>query len=141
MFARKSLLKATALALPFGLAATAQAELPGEQQQSCEQARVEGAPDILRKATVVEPGIRADNGVIHGIDAVLVPQEIVKDAGGGEAGSRLSQEIRAKSRSGPDRPAFRIRRRPQVWSDEQSWRDANTCLPMRIAATSPQPRQ
>jgi uncharacterized surface protein with fasciclin (FAS1) repeats len=56
----------------------AEEELPGEQQQSHEQARVEGKPDILREATVVEAGIQADNGVIHVIDAVLVPQEVLK---------------------------------------------------------------
>ena len=56
----------------------AEEELAGEQQQSHEQARVEGQPDILREATVVEAGIQADNGVIHVIDAVLVPQEVLK---------------------------------------------------------------
>jgi transforming growth factor-beta-induced protein len=56
----------------------AEEELPGEQQQSYEQARVEGKPDILREATVIEPDIQADNGVIHVIDAVLVPQDVLK---------------------------------------------------------------
>jgi uncharacterized surface protein with fasciclin (FAS1) repeats len=56
----------------------AEGELPGQQQQSYEQARVQGKPDILREATVVEPDIQADNGVIHVIDAVLVPQDVLK---------------------------------------------------------------
>ena len=56
----------------------AEEELPGQQQQSYEQERVEGKPDMLREATVVEPDIQADNGVIHVIDAVLVPQEVLK---------------------------------------------------------------
>jgi uncharacterized surface protein with fasciclin (FAS1) repeats len=56
----------------------AEDELPGEQEQSYERARVHGAPDILREATVVEPDIQADNGVIHVIDAVLVPQSVLE---------------------------------------------------------------
>ena len=32
---------------------------------------------ILREATVVEPDIEADNGVIHAIDALLVPQAML----------------------------------------------------------------
>jgi uncharacterized surface protein with fasciclin (FAS1) repeats len=58
--------------------ALAEDELPGEQEQSYEHARVLGAPDILREATVVEPDIQADNGVIHVIDAVLVPQSVLE---------------------------------------------------------------
>ena len=64
----------------------AEKELPGAQQQSYEQARVEGKPDLLREATVVEPGIQADNGVIHVIDAVLVPQEVLKMLEGAKLG-------------------------------------------------------
>ena len=56
----------------------AEEELPGEQQQSYEQARVEGKPDLLREATVISADIQADNGVIHVIDAVLVPQAVLK---------------------------------------------------------------
>lgn len=56
----------------------AEEELPGEQQQSYEQARVEGKPDLLREATVVAADIQADHGVIHMIDAVLVPQDVLK---------------------------------------------------------------
>jgi uncharacterized surface protein with fasciclin (FAS1) repeats len=56
----------------------AEEEMAGEQPQSHEQAQVEGKPDILREATVVSAGIEADNGVIHVIDAVLVPQEVLK---------------------------------------------------------------
>jgi hypothetical protein len=60
----------------------AEDELPGEQQQSYEQARVEGKPDLLREATVVEPDIQADNGVIHLIDAILVPQSVLPSLNG-----------------------------------------------------------
>jgi uncharacterized surface protein with fasciclin (FAS1) repeats len=35
---------------------------------------------------VVEPGIQADNGVIHVIDAVLVPQEVLKMLEGAKLG-------------------------------------------------------
>jgi Fasciclin domain len=56
----------------------AEEELPGQQQQSYEQARVEGQPDILREALVITAGINADNGVIHVIDAVLMPQDVLK---------------------------------------------------------------
>jgi uncharacterized surface protein with fasciclin (FAS1) repeats len=58
--------------------ALAEEELPGEQQQSYEQPRVEGQPDILREAIVVGADIQADNGVIHLIDAVLVPQSVLE---------------------------------------------------------------
>ncbi|HZA67418.1 MAG TPA: fasciclin domain-containing protein, partial [Geminicoccaceae bacterium] len=57
----------------------------GEQQQSYERARVEGQPDILREATVVEPDIQADNGVIHLIDAVLVPQSLLETLNGAKS--------------------------------------------------------
>ena len=56
----------------------AEEEPPGEQQQSSEQGRVEGQPDILREAIVVGADIQADNGVIHLIDAVLVPQSVLE---------------------------------------------------------------
>lgn len=45
---------------------------PGEQQQSGQQ-----DTGMLREATVIEPDIHADNGVIHAIDAVLVPQSVL----------------------------------------------------------------
>ena len=32
---------------------------------------------VLREATVIEPDIQADNGAIHAIDAVLVPQSVL----------------------------------------------------------------
>jgi uncharacterized surface protein with fasciclin (FAS1) repeats len=64
----------------------AEEEMPGEQQQSYEQTRVEGKPDILREATVVGAEIQADNGVIHVIDAVLVPQEVLKMLEGAKQG-------------------------------------------------------
>jgi uncharacterized surface protein with fasciclin (FAS1) repeats len=35
------------------------------------------APGILREARVVEPDIEADNGVIHAVDALLVPQSML----------------------------------------------------------------
>jgi uncharacterized surface protein with fasciclin (FAS1) repeats len=54
----------------------AEKELPG----------VKGKSDLLREATVVEPGIQADNGVIHIIDAVLVPQEVLKMLEGAKQG-------------------------------------------------------
>ena len=56
----------------------AEEEPSGEQQQSYEQAGVEGKPDLLREATVVSADIQADNGVIHVIDAVLLPQDVLK---------------------------------------------------------------
>jgi uncharacterized surface protein with fasciclin (FAS1) repeats len=43
---------------------------PGEQQGG------QQGTGVLREATVVEPDIQADNGVIHGIDAVLIPQSV-----------------------------------------------------------------
>jgi uncharacterized surface protein with fasciclin (FAS1) repeats len=49
-----------------------------QQMQGQQQARIEGEPAILREATVIEPDIQADNGVIHVIDAVLVPQDVLK---------------------------------------------------------------
>ena len=64
----------------------AEEELPDEQQQSTEQARVEGKPDLLRGATVVGADIQADNGVIHVIDAVLVPQDVLKTLEGAKQG-------------------------------------------------------
>jgi hypothetical protein len=55
----------------------AEEEMPGKQQQSSEQARGQGTSDVLREATVVQPDIQADNGVIHGVDAVLVPEKLL----------------------------------------------------------------
>jgi uncharacterized surface protein with fasciclin (FAS1) repeats len=51
---------------------------PGEQQG--QQATAQGDQQdtgALREAMVVEPDIQADNGVIHAIDAVLVPQSVL----------------------------------------------------------------
>jgi hypothetical protein len=56
----------------------AEDELPGEQQQYHEDAAVQGEPDLLREASVVGADIQADNGVIHVIDAVLLPQDVLK---------------------------------------------------------------
>ena len=64
----------------------AEEELRDEQQQSMEQARVEGKVGILREATVVGADIQADNGVIHVIDAVLVPQEVLEILEGAKQG-------------------------------------------------------
>jgi hypothetical protein len=49
----------------------------GEQPDAA-QAPGRGQSEILREATVVGPDIQADNGVIHVIDAVLVPQDVLK---------------------------------------------------------------
>jgi uncharacterized surface protein with fasciclin (FAS1) repeats len=43
-------------------------------EQSGEQQMAKG---MLREAKVIEPDIQADNGVIHAIDAVLVPQSVL----------------------------------------------------------------
>jgi uncharacterized surface protein with fasciclin (FAS1) repeats len=48
--------------------------LSGDQPQSGQQ-----DTGMLREATVIEPDIRADNGVIHAIDAVLVPQSMLSE--------------------------------------------------------------
>ena len=64
----------------------AEEELSKEQQQSYDPARVEGKPDLLREAIVVGADIQADNGVIHVIDAVLVPQEVLKMLEGAKQG-------------------------------------------------------
>jgi uncharacterized surface protein with fasciclin (FAS1) repeats len=47
----------------------------GASQQG--QQGQQGQQDVLREARVVEPDIQADNGVIHAIDAVLVPQSVL----------------------------------------------------------------
>jgi uncharacterized surface protein with fasciclin (FAS1) repeats len=48
--------------------------MPGERQEPHGQAPI----DILREALVATAGIQADNGVIDVIDAVLVPQDLLK---------------------------------------------------------------
>jgi hypothetical protein len=61
-------------------------ELPGEQQAR-EHERDRDALDIRREAAVVGPDIRADNGVLHVIDTVLVPESLVKTLqGSGQRG-------------------------------------------------------
>jgi uncharacterized surface protein with fasciclin (FAS1) repeats len=47
-----------------------QAQAQGQQQA--------GKPGLLREATVVGADIPADNGVIHVIDVVLLPQDVLK---------------------------------------------------------------
>jgi uncharacterized surface protein with fasciclin (FAS1) repeats len=47
---------------------------PHQEQVLQVQQQVQG---ILRQATVIEPDIRADNGVIHAVDAVLIPQSVL----------------------------------------------------------------
>jgi uncharacterized surface protein with fasciclin (FAS1) repeats len=37
-----------------------------------------GEQELTPVATVVEPDIEADNGVIHGIDSVLLPPEALR---------------------------------------------------------------
>ena len=53
---------------------TAGSEQSDGQQHAQEQAR---SQDVLREATVVQADIQADNGVIHGVDAVLVPEKLL----------------------------------------------------------------
>jgi uncharacterized surface protein with fasciclin (FAS1) repeats len=61
-------------------------ELPGEQQAR-EHERDRDALDIRREAAVVGPDIRADNGVLHVIDTVLVPESLVETLqGSGQRG-------------------------------------------------------
>jgi uncharacterized surface protein with fasciclin (FAS1) repeats len=51
---------------------------PGEQQAGQQAAQGDRQDTgVLREATVIEPDIRADNGVIHAIDAVLIPQSVL----------------------------------------------------------------
>jgi len=56
-------------------------EQPGEQQSGQQQMAGQSGSQqdtgMLREATVIEPDIQADNGVIHAIDAVLVPQSVL----------------------------------------------------------------
>jgi uncharacterized surface protein with fasciclin (FAS1) repeats len=66
-------------------------------QQPGEQAGGQQSKGALREATVVEPDIRADNGVIHAIDAVLIPQSALtllesKSDQSGQSGSSKPQQ-------------------------------------------------
>jgi hypothetical protein len=54
-----------------------QALANGEQPDAA-QAPGQGQSDILREAHVITAGIQADNGVIHVIDAVLVPPAVLE---------------------------------------------------------------
>lgn len=75
-----------------------------EQQQTAEQASVpstehqrevirdgeaQSGQGVLREAQVVRPDIEADNGVIHIVDAVLVPQKVLSML---ESGSAKEQQ-------------------------------------------------
>jgi uncharacterized surface protein with fasciclin (FAS1) repeats len=54
---------------------------------------------LLRQATVIEPDIQADNGVIHAIDAVLVPQSVLSElesTGREKQSQGQSQQSKAK---------------------------------------------
>jgi uncharacterized surface protein with fasciclin (FAS1) repeats len=59
-----------------------QGQQQGQQGQQQPMAEQQG---LLRAAMVVEPGIQADNGVIHGINEVLVPQPIEQQLMSGRA--------------------------------------------------------
>ena len=63
----------------------------GGQMQAEEQPMTE-QQGLLRAAMVVEPGIQADNGVIHGIDQVLVPQKIEQQLMSGQGQSSGQQD-------------------------------------------------
>jgi uncharacterized surface protein with fasciclin (FAS1) repeats len=61
---------------------------------SSSSASEEQGRSALRHAMVVEAGIEADNGVIHAIDAVLVPQKVMSslEPEGGQQDSGQSQQ-------------------------------------------------
>jgi uncharacterized surface protein with fasciclin (FAS1) repeats len=68
--------------------------LRGEQPQSSQQ-----DTGMLREATVIEPDIQADNGIIHAIDAVLVPQSVLlelESMGQEKQSQGQSQQSKAK---------------------------------------------
>jgi uncharacterized surface protein with fasciclin (FAS1) repeats len=50
---------------------------PHQEQVLRGQQGGQEAPGILREASVIEPDIEADNGVIHAVDALLVPQSML----------------------------------------------------------------
>ena len=70
----------------------------GQQQAGAQQqAGGQGTPmdqqqGMLRAAMVVEPDIQADNGVIHGIDEVLVPQKIEQQLQSSQSGQGQQQQ-------------------------------------------------
>jgi hypothetical protein len=55
---------------------------------------------VLREARVTQPDIEADNGVIHAIDAVLVPQSVLSQLESmpaqQQSGQRQSQQGKPK---------------------------------------------
>ena len=61
-------------------------QMQGEEQPMAEQR------GLLRAAMVVEPGIQADNGVIHGIDQILVPQKIEQELMSSQGQSGAQQQ-------------------------------------------------
>jgi uncharacterized surface protein with fasciclin (FAS1) repeats len=50
----------------------------GQEQQQAQGQQEASKPDLLREATVVGAAIHADNGVIHVIDVVLLPQDVLQ---------------------------------------------------------------
>lgn len=58
-------------------AASGQSQQQAAAGSGASQQGQQGQQDVLREARVVEPDIQADNGVIHAIDAVLVPQSVL----------------------------------------------------------------
>jgi uncharacterized surface protein with fasciclin (FAS1) repeats len=74
-------------------------EQPGEQQSGQQQEK-----GVLREATVVDPDIQADNGVIHAIDAVLVPQAVLSKlesmGQGQQSQGQEGQAQRSKAKQG-----------------------------------------
>src|ERR671918_722981 len=75
--------------------ATAQGgDMPSSPHQEQVLKGQQGDQGALRQATVVEPDIEADNGVIHAIDALLVPPSVlsVLEATGGSSADEQSYE-------------------------------------------------
>lgn len=70
-----------------------QAGAGGQQAQQGDQGQpMDQQSGVLRAAMVVGPDIRADNGVIHAIDEVLVPQKIEQQLGAGQQGASGTEQ-------------------------------------------------